>query len=90
MDKPLGLRCPHLTEENLCSVYDRRPEICRNYSADEVCERIAAPTLEERVEKYLALFGLSEEAARVRASGCSSRARFTERFATAAKTEPQS
>ena len=90
MDKPLGLRCPHLTEENLCSVYDRRPEICRNYSADEVCERIAAPTLEERVENYLALFGLSEEAARVRASGCRSRARFTERFGTAPRSEPQS
>lgn len=73
LDKPLGLRCPHLTAENLCSVYDRRPQICRDYRADELCERIAAPTLEERVEKYLALFGLNEEADAIRASGCRSK-----------------
>lgn len=64
LDKPLGLRCPHLTADNLCAVYDRRPEVCRSYQADEVCDRIAAPTLEERVARYLALFGLTEEAAR--------------------------
>lgn len=66
LDKPLGLRCPHLTAENLCGVYDHRPEICRSYQADELCQLIDAPTLEERVEKYLALFCLEEEAAAVR------------------------
>lgn len=65
LDKPLGMRCPHLTADNLCAVYDRRPEICRAYEADELCERIAAPTLEERVAKYLALFELTQEAAGV-------------------------
>ncbi len=73
LDKPLGLRCPHLGEDNLCGVYDRRPQICRDYRADVVCEQIAAPTLEERVEKYLALFELTDEAAAVKATGCSSR-----------------
>jgi uncharacterized protein len=72
LDKPLGLRCPHLTSDNKCAVYDRRPEVCRSYAADELCERIAAPTLEERVEKYLAHFELRDEAARVLASGCRS------------------
>ncbi len=72
LDKPLGLRCPHLTADNLCSVYDRRPQICRDYRADELCQRIAAPTLEERVEKYLAHFELTAEAEQVRASGCTS------------------
>lgn len=72
LDKPLGMRCPHLTDDNLCGVYDRRPDICRSYEADEVCEQIAAPTLDERVRKYLALFELTEEAERVRTSGCRS------------------
>lgn len=72
LDKPLGLRCPHLTSENLCAVYDRRPEICRSYQADELCEQIAAPTLEERVHKYLALFQLTVEAERVSRAGCRS------------------
>jgi len=72
LDKPLGLRCPHLGPDNLCTAYDRRPEVCRSYAADELCERIAAPTLEERVHKYLAHFQLLEEAEAVRASGCRS------------------
>jgi uncharacterized protein len=63
LDKPLGMRCPHLTADNLCGIYDRRPEICRSYRADDLCVRIAAPSLEERVRNYLAEFGLLGEAA---------------------------
>lgn len=58
LGKPLGARCPHLTADNLCGIYERRPQICRDYAADWLCERIAAPTLAERVEKYLEVFGL--------------------------------
>lgn len=72
LDKPLGLRCPHLTDTLLCRVYEARPDICRSYQADEVCERISADSLEERVAKYLALFELGDEAARVKAAGCTS------------------
>ncbi|HVG63177.1 MAG TPA: YkgJ family cysteine cluster protein [Hyalangium sp.] len=72
LDKPLGMRCPHLTADNLCSVYDRRPQVCRDYQPDEVCRLIEAPTLEERVQKYLDLFGLSAEAEATRQMGCSS------------------
>ena len=72
LDKPLGLRCPHLGPDNLCAAYDRRPEVCRSYTPDELCERIAAPTLDERVQKYLAHFELQREADEVRASGCRS------------------
>ncbi|HYO67439.1 MAG TPA: YkgJ family cysteine cluster protein [Archangium sp.] len=72
LDKPLGMRCPHLTADNLCSVYDRRPDVCRAYQADEVCRLIDAPTLEERVDKYLALFELTGEARALRERGCSS------------------
>jgi uncharacterized protein len=65
LDKPLGLRCPHLTRENLCAVYESRPNVCRDYAADELCRLIDAPTLEERVTRYLAHFQLTEEAAGV-------------------------
>ncbi len=58
MGKPLGERCPHLTADNLCAVYENRPQICRDYAADWLCERIAAPTLDERVQKYLQIFEL--------------------------------
>ncbi len=69
LDKPLGARCPHLTDECSCAVYDRRPEVCRSYAPDELCRSIAAPTLEERVARYLAAFALEGEAERVRAAG---------------------
>lgn len=72
LDKPLGLRCPHLGPDNLCTAYDTRPQVCRSYDADELCARIDAPTLEERVEKYLAHFALADEARAVKASGCQS------------------
>ena len=58
LGKPLGVRCPHLREDNLCAVYESRPQICRDYAADWLCERVAAPTLEERVGKYLAVIDL--------------------------------
>lgn len=58
LGKPLGVRCEHLTDENMCAVYESRPQICRDYAADWLCERIAAPTLDERVAKYLEVFGL--------------------------------
>ena len=58
LDKPLGVRCVHLGDDGLCAVYEERPAVCRGYWPDEICMRIAAPTLEERVGKYLELFGL--------------------------------
>lgn len=62
LGKALGVRCPHLGPDNLCRQYDQRPAVCRSYQADQLCEQIAAPTLEERVEKYLAVFGLESSA----------------------------
>ncbi|HEY0839520.1 MAG TPA: YkgJ family cysteine cluster protein [Vulgatibacter sp.] len=62
LDKPLGVRCPHLTHDDLCGIYEDRPPICRDYAADSLCLEIAAPTLEERVARYLAHFGLEDEA----------------------------
>jgi uncharacterized protein len=69
LDKPLGVRCPHLTAANLCAVYEDRPAVCKGYEPDAMCARVAAPSLAESVLLYLAEFGLVEEAARVRASG---------------------
>jgi Fe-S-cluster containining protein len=81
LDKPLGLVCPHLGPDHRCTVYERRPQVCRDYQPDELCERIAAPTLEERVQNYLAHFELTAEAAQARASGLTSRAALLARAA---------
>jgi hypothetical protein len=87
LDKPLGVRCPHLGPDLLCAVYDRRPDICRSYAPDELCERIAAPTLDERVARYLAAFSLEDEAARVSRGGETSMAA-SRRFLPLARPAP--
>jgi uncharacterized protein len=76
LDKPLGLSCPHLGADALCTAYQSRPQVCRDYQADELCELIAAATLEERVAKYLQHFELTAEADEVKQSGLLSRAAF--------------
>ena len=61
LGKAAGVPCPHLTPDNRCGVYDERPLVCRQYQADEICLRIEAPTLAERVARFQALFGLVED-----------------------------
>ncbi|MCM2356901.1 MAG: YkgJ family cysteine cluster protein [Geobacteraceae bacterium] len=58
LGKQLGERCVHLDDAGLCGIYEVRPAVCRGYRPDDLCLRIAAPTLAERVSNYLALFGL--------------------------------
>jgi uncharacterized protein len=61
--KPLGVPCRYLDGDGLCSIYEARPAVCRSYQPDELCLQVAAPTLAERVEKYLQVFGLEREQA---------------------------
>jgi Fe-S-cluster containining protein len=65
LDKPLGARCAHLGLDLLCRVYDDRPLVCRSYAPDDLCRRVEAATLDERVRLYLAAFGLEDEAREV-------------------------
>jgi len=64
LDKPAGVRCPHLGADLLCATYGQRPAVCRAHRPDEICLQVAAPPLEERCARYLALFGLTAEAER--------------------------
>jgi uncharacterized protein len=64
LGKPLGVPCVHLGADLLCMIYEQRPPICRSYQADEFCDQIAAPTLEERTHKYLHAFGLEASSRR--------------------------
>ena len=75
LDKPVGLRCPNLGDDLSCGIYEQRPAVCRAHRPDEICLAIAAPTLEERRERYLALFGLKGEAERIRREKITSMAR---------------
>ncbi|GAM10146.1 hypothetical protein OR1_02434 [Geobacter sp. OR-1] len=58
LGKPPGVRCSNLLNDGSCSIYNERPAVCRGYRPDEICLKVAAPTLDRRVAKYLELFGL--------------------------------
>lgn len=58
LDKPPAAICIHLDDDHCCSRYETRPAVCRSYRPDEICRLIAAPTLEERVVKYLQIFDM--------------------------------
>lgn len=55
--KPMGVPCGFLDSESRCTIYPTRPDVCRRYRPDEICELIAAPTLAARVSNFLRLFG---------------------------------
>jgi uncharacterized protein len=75
LDKPLGARCAHLGADLRCRRYGERPEVCRAYRPGPLCAQVRAPGLEERVARYLALFGLEGEAARARGARSMAEAR---------------
>lgn len=58
LQKPVGVRCRHLDRANRCRIYAERPVVCQRYRPDAICREIAAPDLEDRVARYLSLFGL--------------------------------
>ena len=58
LGKPAGVRCRHLEADLTCRIYPDRPGVCRGYRPDEICDRVAAPTLAERVRRYRDLFGI--------------------------------
>ena len=49
LDKPAGVRCVHLTEDNLCALWGKpeRPEVCSAYRPDPLfCGRSYREALE--------------------------------------------
>ncbi|GGJ21977.1 YkgJ family cysteine cluster protein [Deinococcus roseus] len=60
LQKPLGVRCGNLQDNCLCAIYQDRPAVCRNYQPDWVCGEVAPLlTLDERVKRFLQIYGLS-------------------------------
>lgn len=59
LKKPLGVPCCNLMPDMLCSIYETRPAVCRNYQPDWVCAEVAPlPTLQERIKRFLEIYGL--------------------------------
>jgi uncharacterized protein len=59
LNKPIGVPCVHLGSRCECTIYETRPQVCRNYAPDWVCAEVAPlPTLEDRTKRFLEIYGL--------------------------------
>jgi uncharacterized protein len=57
--KPLGVPCVHLGSSCECTIYETRPQVCRNYAPDWVCAQVAPLlTLEDRIARFLEIYDL--------------------------------
>ncbi|MFZ5990741.1 MAG: YkgJ family cysteine cluster protein [Deinococcota bacterium] len=69
LQKPLGVPCKHLDSSCRCTIYAARPQVCRGYTPDWVCGEVAPlPTLAERVQRYLEIYGLERPARKLSTS----------------------
>lgn len=58
IQKPAAVRCVHLADDFSCTIYENRPEVCRNYTPWELCDRIQHPDANVRVRRFLEAFGM--------------------------------
>lgn len=54
--KPAGVRCSLLNDDNTCSDYENRPDVCRSFRPDELCVLISSLSFEERVKVILKVY----------------------------------
>jgi Fe-S-cluster containining protein len=58
LNKPAGVPCPNLLPDGRCGDYENRPEVCRSFKPDEICELISTLTLEEKIHVIHKIYGL--------------------------------
>jgi len=56
LQKPPATRCPHLADDNRCSIYETRPQVCRDYTPWELCDEIQKAPPEEKIRTFLKAF----------------------------------
>lgn len=58
-NKPAGVPCRHLTADNLCGIHETRPQVCRDYSPWELCDRVQeGKDLDERMRIFLRAYNM--------------------------------
>lgn len=50
LNKPAGIRCKNLLDNGKCDDYDNRPQVCRDFKADNLCALLKPLPLEEKLK----------------------------------------
>ncbi|TYB34178.1 MAG: YkgJ family cysteine cluster protein [Flexistipes sinusarabici] len=57
-EKESGKACAYLSENGLCGIYSKRPDVCREFVPDEVCVLIQGLPFGEKVEILKKIYGM--------------------------------
>lgn len=52
IDKKAGERCKYLSDDNLCTIYEKRPWGCKGYQPDELCILVDGLEDEQKVRIF--------------------------------------
>lgn len=52
INKEAGERCKHLSPDNKCTIYEKRPWGCRGYQPDELCVLVDGMEDEQKVSLF--------------------------------------
>jgi Fe-S-cluster containining protein len=58
LNKPECEVCKYLTDDNLCSIYDKRPDVCKNFMPDEICVLISTLPKDEKLYVVKKIYGI--------------------------------
>ncbi|MEC9491768.1 YkgJ family cysteine cluster protein [Flexistipes sp.] len=58
LGKESGKACNYLSEDGLCGIYSKRPDVCREFVPDEICVLIQGLSFEEKVEVLKKIYGM--------------------------------
>lgn len=50
LNKPAGVPCKNLRADGKCGDYENRPQVCRDFKADNTCVFISSMPLNQKVE----------------------------------------
>lgn len=56
LNKKAGERCIHLGSDNKCKIYEERPQVCRDFKADNLCVFLSSLDREDQIKLIRELY----------------------------------
>lgn len=57
LKKPAGVTCSKQLSDGRCGDYENRPQVCRDFKADDFCVLISTLTREEKLQVIKKVYG---------------------------------
>ncbi len=50
--------CKYLSKDNLCEIYEDRPDVCKNFMPDEICVLISTLSKDDKLRVVKKIYGI--------------------------------